>query len=99
MRLRAAPGAPNMACTRSGCRQWRDSATQALAQPQEQGASPQQTKQDRRRIKERNASCGARRGTGRDSPATAAAQAQLWCWDMTYLARSCWGAGSTSTRS
>lgn len=32
--------------------QWRDSATQALAQPQEQGASPQQTKQDRRRIKE-----------------------------------------------
>lgn len=32
--------------------QWRDSATQALAQPQEQGASAQQTKQDRRRIKE-----------------------------------------------
>lgn len=32
--------------------QWRDSATQALAQPQEQAASPQQTKQDRRRIKE-----------------------------------------------
>jgi len=32
--------------------QWRDSATQALSQPQEQGASAQQTKQDRRRIKE-----------------------------------------------
>ncbi len=32
--------------------QWRDSATQALSQPQEQGAGPQQTKQDRRRIKE-----------------------------------------------
>lgn len=32
--------------------QWRDSAIQALAQPQEQGTSPLQTKQDRRRIKE-----------------------------------------------
>jgi len=32
--------------------QWRDSATQALAQPEEARASPQQTKHDRRRIKE-----------------------------------------------
>jgi len=32
--------------------QWRDSATQALAQPEEARASPQQTRQDRRRIKE-----------------------------------------------
>ena len=32
--------------------QWRDSATQALAEPEEVRASPQQTKQDRRRIKE-----------------------------------------------
>lgn len=32
--------------------QWRDSATQALAEPAEERASPQQTKQDRRRIKE-----------------------------------------------
>lgn len=32
--------------------QWRGSATQALSQPHEQGASAQQTKQDRRRIKE-----------------------------------------------
>ena len=31
---------------------WRQSATQALAQPEEARASPQQTKQDRRRIKE-----------------------------------------------
>lgn len=32
--------------------QWRDSATQALAQPEEARASPQQTRSDRRRIKE-----------------------------------------------
>jgi transposase len=32
--------------------QWRDSATQALAEPAEKRASPQQTKEDRRRIKE-----------------------------------------------
>jgi transposase len=32
--------------------QWRDSATQALAEPAEERASPQQTKQDHRRIKE-----------------------------------------------
>jgi transposase len=32
--------------------QWRESATQALAEPEEVRASPQQTKQDRRRIKE-----------------------------------------------
>ena len=32
--------------------QWRQSATQALAEPEEARASPQQTKQDRRRIKE-----------------------------------------------
>lgn len=32
--------------------QWRDSATQALAEPEEARASPQQTKHDRRRIKE-----------------------------------------------
>lgn len=32
--------------------QWRDSATQALSQPHEQAATPQQTKQDRRRIQE-----------------------------------------------
>ena len=32
--------------------QWRDSATQALAEPSEKRASPQQTKEDRRRIKE-----------------------------------------------
>jgi hypothetical protein len=32
--------------------QWRDNATQALAEPEEVRASPQQTKQDRRRIKE-----------------------------------------------
>ena len=32
--------------------QWRDSATQALAEPEEARASPQQTRQDRRRIKE-----------------------------------------------
>ena len=31
---------------------WRQSATQALAEPDEARASPQQTKQDRRRIKE-----------------------------------------------
>lgn len=31
---------------------WRESATQALAGPDEQRASPSQTKQDRRRIKE-----------------------------------------------
>lgn len=31
---------------------WRDSATQALAAPEEVRASPNQTKQDRRRIKE-----------------------------------------------
>ena len=30
----------------------RAAATQALAEPEERGASPQQTKQDRRRIKE-----------------------------------------------
>ena len=33
-------------------RQWRDSATQALAEPEEARASPQATKEDRRRIKE-----------------------------------------------
>jgi transposase len=32
--------------------QWRDSATHALAQPEEARASPQQTQHDRRRIKE-----------------------------------------------
>jgi len=32
--------------------QWRASATQALAEPAEKRASPQQTKEDRRRIKE-----------------------------------------------
>jgi transposase-like protein len=32
--------------------QWRESAMQALAEPEEARASPQQTKQDRRRIKE-----------------------------------------------
>ena len=32
--------------------QWRQSATQALAEPEEVRASPQQTKHDRRRIKE-----------------------------------------------
>ena len=32
--------------------QWRDNATQALAEPEEVRASPQQTRQDRRRIKE-----------------------------------------------
>jgi transposase-like protein len=32
--------------------QWRQSATQALAQPEEARASPQQTKQDQRRIRE-----------------------------------------------
>lgn len=32
--------------------QWRTSATQALAEPEEARASPQQTKHDRRRIKE-----------------------------------------------
>jgi hypothetical protein len=31
---------------------WRDSATQALAEPEEARASPQETKHDRRRIKE-----------------------------------------------
>ena len=31
---------------------WRESATQALASPEESRASPSQTKQDRRRIKE-----------------------------------------------
>jgi hypothetical protein len=31
---------------------WRQSATQALAKPEEARASPQQTQQDRRRIKE-----------------------------------------------
>ena len=31
---------------------WRQSVTQTLAQPEEARASPQQTKQDRRRIKE-----------------------------------------------
>ena len=47
---------------KSGCRAngvypqelaiWRQSATQALAEPEEARASPQQTKHDRRRIKE-----------------------------------------------
>jgi hypothetical protein len=32
--------------------QWCDSATQALAEPEEARASPQQTKQDRKRIRE-----------------------------------------------
>ena len=32
--------------------QWRQSATQALAQPEEARASPQQTKLDHRRIRE-----------------------------------------------
>ena len=32
--------------------QWRESAVQALAEPEEARASPQQTKQDRRRIRE-----------------------------------------------
>jgi len=32
--------------------QWRSSATQALTEPEEARASPQQTRQDRRRIKE-----------------------------------------------
>lgn len=32
--------------------QWRDSATQALAEPAEKRVSPQQTREDRRRIKE-----------------------------------------------
>ena len=32
--------------------QWRQAATQALAEPEERSSSPQQTKQDRRRIKE-----------------------------------------------
>lgn len=32
--------------------QWRENATQALAEPEEVRASPQQTKQDRRRIKD-----------------------------------------------
>ena len=32
--------------------EWRESATQALAEPEEARASPQQTKHDRRRIKE-----------------------------------------------
>ena len=32
--------------------QWRNSATEALAEPEEARASPQQTRQDRRRIKE-----------------------------------------------
>ena len=32
--------------------QWRDSATEALAEPEQARASPQQTKHDRRRIKE-----------------------------------------------
>jgi len=32
--------------------QWRENATQALAEPEEARASPQQTKHDRRRIKE-----------------------------------------------
>jgi transposase len=32
--------------------QWRESATQALAEPEEVRASPQQTQQDRRRIQE-----------------------------------------------
>jgi len=32
--------------------QWRDSATQALAEPSEKRASAHQTKEDRRRIKE-----------------------------------------------
>ena len=32
--------------------QWRENATQALAEPDEARASPQQTKHDRRRIKE-----------------------------------------------
>ncbi len=31
---------------------WRDSATQALAEPEDARASPQQTRQDKRRIKE-----------------------------------------------
>ena len=35
--------------------QWRQAATQALAEPEERGASPQQTKQDRRRKGRRSA--------------------------------------------
>ena len=36
----------------SDLQQWRESATQALAQPQERPATAQETRQDRRRIKE-----------------------------------------------
>jgi transposase len=51
MRLPGAHGAAPTVCTRTNC-SWRQSATQALAEPEEARASPQQTQQDRRRIKE-----------------------------------------------
>jgi transposase len=56
MRLREAPGIGRTACIRSSVpqqlAQWRTSGTHALAEPEEARASPQQTKHDRRRIKE-----------------------------------------------
>jgi transposase len=41
-----------MAYIRRSWAQWRQAATQALAEPEEARASPQQTKQDQSRIKE-----------------------------------------------
>ena len=41
-----------MGCSPLDLAQWRQSATQALAEPAEARASPQQTARDRRRIKE-----------------------------------------------
>lgn len=40
--------------------EWRQAATQALAEPEESRASPQQTKQDRRRSRSSNVSCATR---------------------------------------
>lgn len=52
--------------------QWRDNTTQALAEPEEVRASPQQNKQDRRRIKKRAPGPARRPGPGRDDGAAGA---------------------------
>lgn len=43
---------PRQRCVPARAASWRQSATQVLAEPEEARASPQQTQQDRRRIKE-----------------------------------------------
>jgi transposase len=50
--LPASHGAASTACFPPNWRKWRASATAALAAPEEARASPQSTRQDRKRIKE-----------------------------------------------